>query len=495
MKGFRNIRWAISLLVPMYLLTGCDHLLSVEPDSQIGVNQFWKTENDARSGVAAIYDAAQDAYGYKYFIWGELRSDNFGAHPNAEKVEAIQLTGNDLTDQNENYGGWGEMYNMILKANLAIENIPNITGDINSQLGQAYALRSFAYFDLVRAYGDVPLYTSIPSGLDDDIFREKTSADVIMNEIVIPDMLKAEELLTTPKDRFTFSKSSIYCLQAEVYMHIGEHGKAKEVLDKLVAMGEFSLVNTAEEFHALFRNEPERAGLSSNQMETGPELIFSIVYNLEQDLKQSDVYKIFWPGVPAYAVSKSLEEKWNATFPTDSIEWVTKYPDFTPSAVDDNGRTIYGDYFRYVQMIEGDKEIGEKRYGKYNLVNYPAADDDTDIVVYRYAGMLLLLAEAEVQLGNYQVAVDLVNRIRSNRDLPQISILDYPTKNDLLNAVLDERQFELIGEGKRWHDLRRTNKVVEVMNPINGQEADRLLFPIWFQHMVDNPNITQNSGY
>ncbi|OHX64521.1 RagB/SusD family nutrient uptake outer membrane protein [Flammeovirga pacifica] len=495
MKILGKIGLGVSLLIPMSLFVGCDSLLNVEPESQIGVDQFWKTEADAASGVAAIYDAAQDAYASKYFIWGELRSDNFDAAPNAEKVEPIQLTGNDLTDQNEKVGGWGEMYNMILKANLAINNIPNITGDINSKLGQAHALRAFAYFDLVRAYGDVPLYVEVPKSLKDDIFREKTSGDQIMNEVVIPDMLKAEELIANPTDRFTFSKSSVYCLQAEVYMHIGEYGKAKEVLDKLEAMGEFTLVNNAEAFHALFRNEPERAGLPSNQMETGPELIFSIVYNLEQDLKQGDIYKIFWPGVPAYAVSKALEEKWEATFPTDSVAWEAKYPNFTPSSKNEEGRTIYGDNYRYVQLIEKDKEVGERRYGKYNIVNYPALDDDTDIVVYRYAGMLLLLAEAEAHLGNLSKAVDIVNRIRDNRDLPQIVLSDYPSQEAMINVILDERQFELLGEGKRWNDLRRNNKVVEVMNPINGQQNDKLLFPIWFQHLVDNPNITQTPGY
>ena len=63
--------------------------------------------------------------------------------------------------------------------------------------------------------------------------------------------------------------------------------------------------------------------------------------------------------------------------------------------------------------------------------------------------MLLLKAEAELQLGNMEEAVELVNRVRAARDLPGIELEDYPTTEGLLNAVLDERQFELLAEGKR----------------------------------------------
>ncbi|GAB3654654.1 RagB/SusD family nutrient uptake outer membrane protein [Echinicola sediminis] len=496
MRIFNKTGWVLTMSMAMMINSGCDSILDVEPESEIGETQFWNAETDAIAGVAGIYDAMQTAYSRKYFIWGEFRSDNFDANSASENPESQQLTGNDLSDQNRNIGGWGDMYRMILRANLAINNIPNITGDVDRFLGQAHALRAFVYFDLVRAYGDVPLYLDLITGVEDDIFRSKTSGEEIINNVVIPDMLKAEELILNPKDRFAFSLSSIYCLQAEVYMHLKEYALAKEAMDKLEALGEFSLVTSPEAFHALFRNEPERAGLAANEQETGPELIFSIVFNQDEEPGDGSIYSLFWPGVPSYFISERLEQKWMEVFPTDSLSWHAKYPDYKPSNVDEEtGATIYGDYHRYVQLYEQNKNIGERRYGKYNLTNYPGNEDDTDIVVYRYAGMLLLKAEAEVKLGNLQEAVDLVNRVRSARDLPGIDLADFENSEDLLNTVLDERQFELLAEGKRWWDLIRNDKAVEVMGPINGQTEERLLFPIWFQHLVDNPNLTQTPGY
>ncbi|MCV9386695.1 RagB/SusD family nutrient uptake outer membrane protein [Reichenbachiella ulvae] len=497
MKILNNIRWVLFFSAAMMISQGCESILDVEPESEIGDSQFWQTEADAYAGVASIYDAMQSAYSRKYFLWGEMRSDNFDAFANTSSQEAIELTTNNLTDQTSSYGSWGAMYNMILRANLAINNIPNITGaNTDGVLGQAHALRAFAYFDLVRVFGEVPLYLDMVSGLDDDLFREKTSGSEIMNNIVIPDMLKAEDLINAPSDRFNFSLSSVYCLQAEVYMHLGEHTLAKEALDKLEALGEFSLVDNPSDYHALFRKEPESAGLSSNEQETGPELIFSIVFNQEEEPGAGSIYSLFWSGVPAYVVSDELENKWLDVFPTDSASWMAKYPGFVPPYINAaTGERIYGDIHRYLQFIEGDKDIGSRRYGKYNTTNYPGSLDDVDVVVYRYAGMLLLKAEVEAKLGNLQEAVDLVNRIRNARQLPEILLADYPTTDDLLDAILDERQFELLAEGKRWWDLVRNDKVVEVMGPINGQTANNIFFPIWFQHMVDNPNLTQTPGY
>lgn len=503
MKIYKNIR---GLLIASALVSstfGCDDILDTEPASQVGEAQFWNSESDAELGVAAIYDAMQSAYSSKYFLWGEMRSDNFDPGASATAT-ALQLLENTLNSQNSSISNWSGLYRMILRANLAVNNLEQLDGNVDEYLGQAYALRAFAYFDAARVWGGAPLYLDAIKGLEDDIFRPKTQASQLFSEVIIPDMLRAEELIISPTNRFQFSKASVYCLQAEVYMHLGEYALAKEAMDKMIALNEYSLVTTATEFHGLFWHEDEPANVGSEHEyieESGPELIFSIKYDLESaDENTSGIYGLFFSGVPSYYISRKLEEKWQEVFPQDSAEWHAKYPNYTPSTVDNEGRTVYGDYHRYVQLYEGSvwgntKDVGGRRYAKYNTTNYPGSRSDVDIVVYRYAGMLLLKAEAEMQLGNLQEAVDLVNRVRSARDLPQISLADFQTKDELHNTILDERQFELLGEGKRWWDLIRTNKAVEVMGPINGQTAGKLLFPIYFEHLVDNPNLTQTPGY
>jgi len=76
------------------------------------------------------------------------------------------------------------------------------------------------------------------------------------------------------------------------------------------------------------------------------------------------------------------------------------------------------------------------------------------------------------------------------------------TVDEREDYILDERQLELLGEGKRWWDLRRTNKALEELNPgldtIPGGTQlteERLLFPVYFEHLVENPLLEQTPGY
>ena len=131
-----------------------------------------------------------------------------------------------------------------------------------------------------------------------------------------------------------------------------------------------------------------------------------------------------------------MERKWIEKFPIDSLEWATKYPDTAPILTKDDDadgvlEPVYGDW-RYYFCREGGVEgldvrlIGEARLAKYNKSNYNQDLDDSDIVLYRYAGMLLLLAEAENQLGNADRALELINQIRTARQLPTVSVAQPP---------------------------------------------------------------------
>jgi hypothetical protein len=219
-------------------------------------------------------------------------------------------------------------------------------------------------------------------------------------------------------------------------------------------------------------------------------------------------------------MSPALENKWQEKFPVDKELWEEKYPDIDPpleriveytdslGVLRDSVALVYGDY-RYYFSREGQVESfgsrgkGEARIAKWNRTNYNRNFDDTDIVVYRYAGTLLLLANAENQLGNTERALELVNQVRAARSLPSVSSSEFgATVDERDNYILDERQLELLGEGKRWWDLRRTNKVLEVLNPrldsvpdANFITEESLLFPIFIDHLIENPLLEQNPGY
>ena len=116
--------------------------------------------------------------------------------------------------------------------------------------------------------------------------------------------------------------------------------------------------------------------------------------------------------------------------------------------------------------------------------------------IYRYSDMILLQAEARARMGKWEEALDLVKQIRDRAGLTTATSMDFASEDDIINYILDERQIELVGEGRRWFDLLRTKKWKEVMESINGMNQDgNELFPIHYSHINENPKLTQNPYY
>jgi hypothetical protein len=318
-------------------------------------------------------------------------------------------------------------------------------------------------------------------------------------------------------------------------MWLNDYPKAKIALDEMIALGQHSLATTPEAWDNMFYNNPPLAAFPEGlgKIQEGPELIFSIRYDFTEERdaptgypsrtrwNRSGIQGLFFAGIPSYVISESVENKWREKFPVVDSLWTEKYPGIDPVLtkiviVDDGmGGTIeeeqpvYGDWRYYYSRqgrVEGFEniEIGEARTAKWSQTNYSPNDDDTDIVLYRYADMILLLAEAENQLNADGVrALELVNEIRTARQLPLVTAMEFgATQAERLDYILDERQLELFGEGKRWWDLLRNDKQFEVLNPILESRVegvplseDRLVWPIHIDHLIENTLLNQNLGY
>lgn len=501
-----------------FVSISCDSLLDEQPFSEIGASDFWKTNADANLGVAAIYDGMQATYRLKQYLWGEFRSDNFTVGSESASASNLELIFNDVTSGNSGVLDWSDFYIMINRANLAIKYIPQISGFNADLLAEAHAIRAYAYFDAIRVWGALPLFTEPIESSTQELQLSRTDAGTILNDVIIPDMLRAEELVTLVADKYRFTQTTIWALQAEIYMWMQDYDKAKVALDQIVASNEYSLVTTPDEWQNLFINDIQAGG--PGKIMDGPELMLSIRYDINEPrdnpgqvrANRSGIFALFFAGLPSYYLSPVLENKWIEKFPIDSAGWVTKYPDTAPALTTDSNadgipETVYGDwryYFSRENGIDlGIKPIGEARLAKYNKTNYSQDLDDSDIVLYRYAGMLLLLAEAENQLGNADRALELVNEIRTARQLPLVAIDEFGASvEERESYILDERQLELLGEAQRWWDLRRTNQAIPVLNSILDTlpggvplTQDRLLFPIFDEHLIENPLLKQNAGY
>lgn len=466
---YKKLKLILFILISV-LTVSCSNILDIDPISYINEEAFWSDNNDANLGVIAIYDAMQRNYRGNHFYWGEFRADNF-MNSDQENAFVSSLINNDLT-QSFTYVQWNHLYTMIFRANKAISKIPLIENFDRNLLGEAYALRAYAYFDAYRTWGDMPLIITSELVLDGDYLQERAPKEDVIN-LVLSDIAEAEKLITTQNNDYRFSKASVLAFKGRVYMYLAGleddettaqdyYVTAKGALDDLVAMNSYELTTTQEEWRNLFLNDPINY---PGQGQRGPELILSLRYDLGTDGdRASSVNAIFLNGIPSNYVNEDLV-----------IEWKTK-----------------NDY-RYEESVSNIQQSDKKRECvKYAKSTFNARIDDTNIVLFRYADMLLLLAEAENQLGHPELAFDLVDEIRVARKLELVTRSEYTTIDEIEDLILEERRFELFGEGTRWWDLVRTG------NAKKGDEyltEEEILWPIYFRHLIDNPKLTQNLNY
>lgn len=513
-----KIKQALMLCAAIGLLYSCDDFVQELPVSEISPDGFYSNNAELESGIIGAYDGLQVAYSQFYLNVGEFRSDNF--QPNGNNTSRNSLH-NSTIDPGEGLLRWANLYTVIDRVNRVINAGPNIDGVDKDLLGEAYAMRAKIYFDLARVWGDVPVFLQSITAIS-ETQKPQTSYEDVMNTVVIPDMKKAEELITTPSREFRFSQASVFALQAEVYMWIKEEGLAKDAIENLIALGSHSLVQTPEAWQDLFINQPSTAEFPQGpgKVQAGPELIFSVHYALEETT--SGVARAYMAGAAISVMSEEAETKWAERFPIDSLGWADKYtatnrrlPVFTREIELDDGSTIiepiYGDWRQFATRFGGDfedglgsDEFGEARCAKWvkNRSHLNPNDDDTNLPVYRYADMILLLAEAELKLQNAPKCLELINQVRTARQLPLATDEEFGDNFDAqLDFLLVERQLELFGEGKRWWDLVRNDRAIDVMNPILEERevtpltSDRIIWPIFIDHLRENPLLNQNPGW
>ncbi|MDF4221591.1 RagB/SusD family nutrient uptake outer membrane protein [Maribacter sp. M208] len=513
---------SVAILLGALSISSCENLVDESPISEISPDNFFRNNNDALATVIGMYDGMQPAFRLKHYYWGEFRGDSYINGNDGANANNIELTTNDVTSGNAGVLRWNDYYDLINRANLVIANVPNISGFDAELLAEAQAMRAYAYFQAVRVWGDVPLFTEPVIGASPDLQRPRTEANTIINEVIIPDMLAAEENMDIVSRPYRFSLTSIWALQAEVYGFLGDDIKTKEALLKIVESNEFSLVTSARDWQNLFLNDnidpfaPNPSSSGPLKIQQGPELIMSIGFSLNEEpgsgnRNRAGIFNLFFAGIPSFTLSPALEQKWREKFPIDSLEWVTKYPDTDPvlTTTNEEGEEefVYGDY-RYYLSREGItnlelKGVGNARMAKYNKANFNQTLDDSDMVLYRYSNIVLYLAEVENRLGNELRALEIINEFRTARQLPLVEAAEFgATEQERELFILDERQLELLGEGQRWWDLRRTGRALEILNPIldtltGGRTLtdERLLFPIFDEHLVENPLLEQTPGY
>jgi starch-binding outer membrane protein, SusD/RagB family len=476
MKKFITIYVLIGcLMLPM----ACNNPLDIAPVSDITSASYWKSEGDVTGYVTGIYFVFRHVMNSTYYF--EDRSDAFVA--GIEGPVSVAWAQN-LTDSNA--PNWEEFYNIVHHCNLVIKYAPGIgnTAKIRRSIAQAYFLRAYTYFLMVKSWGDVPIVLE-PTESGNRVMPSRSPAPEVMN-LILNDIALAIAAFPEPGfvNKSQASMPAALSLKADalLWKYKVLQGTQEDLQNAIAAVDQalasgVSLLQNFADIHAT--NKKKNA-----------EIIFSLHFQRKEKsdqygsrLKPRDIFvdkasnKTAIPYArngarSAYAPSAKAQAMFAANDARKAVSIIT--------AVDaaNNVIGVFDNKFRGT-AYEDD------RYW------------ENDIVIYRAAELVLFRAEALAALDMVPEAIAELDKIRLRAGTGNYA--GAADKQAVEKEILDERFRELWFELKRWPDLVRfhyggTINVYNEVPNLNGKDVP-LFFPIPKIQIAINPNLAQTTGY
>ena len=493
MKKFNKIFgiWLIAFLSSI----SCTKEITLEPVSIISSSSFWKTENDATGALYGMYARFRGVTGGNLLIWGEARSQDM-KKGYANDFNNARIFDNSL-DLNIYGPDWSSLYQVLNDANLILKNVPNIKfiseDNKNRILAEAHTMRAFCYFLMVRTWGDVILVTEPTEGYDPSkIYKERSSvADVFI--LIKKDLDDALSLF--PDNNFTtgrnrWSKPAANALTGDVYLWTGKvlgGGNA----DFTIAL---NALNEIESSDVALLTDFKRVFDYDNKGNKEIIIASNFLQNESGGTSMGSMYFGSMPPNPSPTAAAAI-----GNVPGGQNYW-TLSDETRFKFLDDDQRKDAS----FIELYTADPATGlytilygciQKKFD--GLVDAGSRYFLDDVIIYRYADILLMKAEAENALGQDPSAD--INKVRERAYGANFSnhVFVNGTKAQNDSLILNERHLELLYEGKRWWDILRFGKASELIpyfreNP--GNEY-KFLWPITLKTLSLEPKVSQNPGY
>lgn len=455
-------------IIIIIAFTGCsDDFTDLAPLSNRNEANFYNNSNDFIFGINASYRGLQstDVYGRAYWLMFEMRGDNTDQGPDQTGLASQFTVINTFTEDalNEQVdAAWRGSYKVIANNNVLLSRIDAVEMDNSLKkriIGEALFLRSLMFYHLAIAYGNIPLQ------LKPFVPGEKLTqvdAKTVYNQLII-DLKIAEENLGQKygvSDVGRGTKGAAATLLAKVYLTLGQKGEAAAVLRRIVSTYNYSLV-------------PDYSKLWGRNNENNVESIFEVQYKSGGIGQGSPFTNDFSPNV-----FLQNGQGFGRNRPTEAMR--SSY-----EAGDKRFEISMG-----TSWINASNNVIRANYIKKYIGNPPVENDsDNNFIVFRYADVLLMLAEA---IGESPESYDYINQVRTRAGLGNLNTLSSGTFTEKL---LHERQVELAFENHRWPDLRRFGVAKEMINkaePFISQSAVKDLFFIPQREMDINKDFIQN---
>jgi starch-binding outer membrane protein, SusD/RagB family len=412
-----------TILFVILTMSSCTDWLTVSPENNLIKEKFWTKTSDVNGALAATYNAMRDC-SLKSLIFGELRAD-LVTFPGGSVTEYAKIAASNISPTN-GVINWGSYYKAINLANTlmyydkqVLSKDKTFTKDMMDGVdAEALFIRSLSYFYLVRLWKDVPLVLEPSISDTSNLYVGKSTENEVVHQI-IEDLLKAKDLAYTNEfvgsDYFwgRANKYSIMTLLADVYLWNQEYQKCVDYCDSVTASGYYALQENDNWFSVYY---PGNSG----------EGIMEIQYDDNLDNQNNPIYdNLITTGS---TTDVSLNQK-NITLIMNK----------------DDLRNFQGK--GAIWKYRGTDVLG--------LVPRSFTQRDANWIVYRYADIMLMKAEACIELDRFDDANSLIRETLLRAGLPYEENFD---KELMRTALLDEKGREFLLEGKRWFDLLRAAK-------------------------------------
>lgn len=488
----RKIKLIFAIAICTFFVTSCDEeKLTLTNPTDLSPESYFKTATQVQSSVNAIYANLQTIGLYTrhmFFMMDNMSHENGGNNQlETDKRQYLDFA------FDSSHGGirayWESCYRGINKANFVLGNSDKINEIPESFLsatdrakfyGEAKFLRAYYYFLLVTRFGDVPLITGIPEGGTG--FPRSPQEEVYQQ--IISDLNDASTTLLDKSNEQAgrATKGAALALLGKVHLYRKEYSAAMTAFDKITG----------------YTLEPNYFDNFKEETEHGVEAIFAVEY--DDDLGDGDKWNSDYSGAGANNVTFRGQEygfnDWFNVFVSDDL-----LNEYEPgdSRFDDNfyvnGDTFAGGVVSAFPSNGGGNAAWRKYQNYYKDSNEDQASG-INMKVLRYADVLLMMAEAENEVGNQATAVGYINQVRDRVNMPLLST--GLSKPQVFDAIVHERKVELAGEQSRFADLVRWGMAPSVLGQYGFQAGKHEVFPIPDAEISSNENINsedQNPNY
>ncbi|MDR0758034.1 MAG: RagB/SusD family nutrient uptake outer membrane protein [Tannerella sp.] len=492
-----------------------DSFLEIYPETSVSSNTFYKTPAHFEQALMGAYQRVRTMTA-NGMIMDEMRSDNAhftrysGDRGPYLTTEVIGLFLDDETTGNWINNRYNELYSGISRVNTLLDRLDasELTDAEKTKVrAEALFLRAFFYFDLATHWGPVPLMLHEVTN-EEESFLPNSTVEAVYDQI-IADVSESVTLgipaaTSFPQSgRATLGAAKV--LRAYAYMSkpAREYAKAEQDLLDVTRMN-----------YAL---EEDYADIYSLGNKNGKESIFEIQY-LDGDGGQHN--DLTWRQIPKCSNNDLLMGIQAANYAGTSGGWSVPTQEMIDSYEEGDRRlsasiavaegTDVQEQFTFERLAEPKGyTVPEEKAFRYFVkkyyhppYNYASRTGD-NFPVYRYGGVLLLLAECLVEQGKNAEALPYVNQVRARAGLPALTSV---TKQQ----VSDEMRHELAFENHRWTDLIRTGQAVSVMTAFGERmkaldpqilptafqvTQERLVYAFQKRELEVNVNLVQNPGY